>query len=105
MIGRGLMAEPLLAKLIKGHQSFTFEDQTYDLKNKSELIDFYLKHFVLNYIEICPRKDTNFLVGRSKQLIKLLGRNHPSINLFFDQIKPCQDFKAIELLIHEYINR
>jgi tRNA-dihydrouridine synthase C len=103
MIGRGLMAEPLLAKLIRKQEHFTFEGQTYNLKSEADLIYFYLKHFVLKYIEICPRKDTNFLVGRSKQLIKLLGRNHKELNLFFEKIKPCQNFKDIESLIHEYL--
>lgn len=121
MIGRGFMAEPLLGlmiqqdRIISSKEANTFNEGvptetfasldsgvTVDLKNEQDVIKFYLKSFVLKYIEICPKKETNFLVGRSKQLIKLLCRNHPSLNPLFEAIKPCQNFTAIAQKIQEF---
>ncbi len=88
MIGRGLMAEPLLAQMIHG---------SFDLQ-KENLNKIYLDKFVLKYIEICPRKDTDFLVGRTKQLIKLLARNHEYFKTLFETIKIIRTLN--EIVIH-----
>ncbi len=125
MIGRGLMAEPLLAVRIKQQQQqqlannssiscsvntknfmaniFSFNDREYNLESEQDVIEFYLTNFVLKYIEICPKKATNFLVGRTKQLIKLLCRNHPGLNELFESIKPCQNYVAIQQIIQDYV--
>ena len=103
MIGRGFMADPLLGVMIQNlSKDFIFEGRSYNLALESDILKFYIEHFVLKYIEICPKKDTNFLVGRSKQLIKLLCRNHPHLNDLFERIKPCQNYRDIELKIKEF---
>ncbi len=104
MIGRGFMAEPLIADRIR--KDFLKNDLTKNTNNLKENTEadsqtnlFYLKHFILKYIEICPRKETKFLVGRTKQLVKLLSRQNPYFNLLFDKIKVQQKLEDIQNLI------
>ncbi len=103
MIGRGFMAEPLLALLIRKTEIFVFMSEAFNLNSSSDLIRFYIKHFVLKYISICPKKESRFLVGRSKQLIKLLCRNHKKLNLLFDKVKPLQSHQQIVKCLESYL--
>lgn len=111
MIGRGFMAEPLLAQMIQKTGSYAseqtanydYKNERFNLNSENDLIYFYIKHFVLEYIKICPKKESRFLVGRSKQLIKLLCRNHKSINLLFDKVKPLQSHLEIKKLLEDYL--
>lgn len=91
MIGRGFMAEPLLANMIKANIKYSIEG----------LIKIYLNDFILKYIQICPRKETMFLVGRTKQLIKLLSRNHPYFGKLFEAIKVLKNLNEIEYLLRK----
>lgn len=95
MIGRGFMAEPLLANMIKANINYCIE----------ELIKIYLNDFILKYIQICPRKETMFLVGRTKQLIKLLSRNHAYFEKLFESIKVLKNLNEIECLLKKEAER
>lgn len=93
MIGRGFMAEPLLAQMIKNE----------NLLSREERIKFYLRDYVMKYIEICPRTETRFLIGRTKQLVKLLCRNYDEIKPLFDKLKLAQNMFEIQLVLDEFI--
>lgn len=116
MMGRGFMAEPLLAYQIKSKiapsdqipppsQTHTFMNNFQSLfsgEHNTDLILFYIHHFILKYIEICPNKETRFLIGRTKQLIKLLSRNHREFSVLFEKIKTLRTLNEIQNMILEY---
>lgn len=99
MIGRGFMADPLIANKIKGTSTEYIEKA-----NLNQNI-FYLKNFVLKYIEICPRKETQFLTGRTKQLVKLLARNEIYFQDLFNKIKVLKTHSEIVSFISDLKNQ
>lgn len=96
MIGRGFMAEPLLAKMILG-------DKTMD--SEKTLFELYLEKYILKYIDICPKKETGFLIGRTKQLVKLLSRNHIEFKELFESIKTLRTLIEIESYLKKHALR
>lgn len=121
MIGRGLMADPLLAFKIskKSVPPKSFDDHTKDLKTSKILqkfnslnidnnfleTNFIIDEFILRYIDICPKKDTSFLVGRTKQLIRLVSRTHLEFQTLFTTIRTHESLNQIIKAILDFKNQ
>lgn len=119
MLGRGLMAQPLLAlqirKALKESVPDTFSalnaisDSHEESSSRipldapefqnptrpNELDRFYIRHFVLRYYELSTTCPEHMLIGRLKQLIKLLSRHSLFFQNMFEQIKRHREIHAI----------
>lgn len=104
MLGRGLMAQPLLAVQIRKalDEKYATADlqfkNTWDLKqnfNQSALENFYNLEFLQQYYELGKNIPEYALPGRMKQLTKLLARHSVNYERLFNDIKREQDISQI----------
>lgn len=89
MLGRGIMAQPDLARQIKlGEPARTFEQ---------------LKELILKFIEQSfSYRDERYTVQRTKQFIKLLGRTYPQAQLLFESFKREKEIEKIKSIIQSF---
>ncbi len=97
MLGRGLIANPALAKKIQAEMNSS-DDTAEELRrelspdlNWSEILNFYREFISLSE----QKKSGSFAVARAKQWLKQFRRHYPEATPLFDQIKLCDN---IELL-------
>ena len=97
MLGRGLMAQPLLALQIRSalgesvpHPETALLLQPQASSNPhmpNDLERFYIHQFIFKYYELNATSPVPLLLGRLKQLIKLLSRHSVFFQHAFEQIK------------------
>lgn len=83
MIGRGLIAKPDLAKMIKYHQS----EEAYSPLNWEQVLKFVALYLDRVEQDIAPR----YVHGRLKQWLHHLSREYPEADILFDRIKTLKE--------------
>lgn len=111
MLGRGLMAQPLLALQIRKRLEEGFNNNDPSLKDlpldeapenftqafkASRLEQFYMQEFVLKYQELSTTCPESILIGRIKQLVKLLSRHSLYFQTTFENIKRLRTWAEIQ---------